>query len=110
MGRSLAVWNHIHLHFFFQATFTLIPDAQILPQYLNALIGGIAGLLYLAVNDIGILGGDVSFKFEFILGVPFLQRFICVFDSDNNQVGIANNPYTNDNVNVITRDVVYPEL
>jgi cathepsin E len=78
-----------------------------MPQFLNIPIGGITTLLYLAVNDIGTLGGPFGGgSVHFIFGKALLERFYCVFDFGNKRVGFANTPSTFANLNVNTRFVV----
>ena len=80
--------------FFYQANFTLTPDAQVWPQSLNAHFGGVASQILLIAVDIGVQSFDV------VLSMTFLQRFYSVFDSGNNQVGLAQTPFTNAILNV----------
>ena len=78
-----------------------------MPQSLNKLIVGNNAdpdLLYLIVGDIAILGEDVPFSF--VVGTSVLQRFLFVFDSDNEQIGVAKTRLTDDTVNVNTRFLV----
>ena len=67
-----------------------------MPQYLNTVMGGVANQIYLIVGDIGTAIGGPSF----ILGTTVLERFYCVFDTANKQVGLANTPFTNANLNL----------
>lgn len=72
-------------------TFELTANAQIFPRSLNADIGGVAGAIYLIVNDIGSNSGE---GLDFINGYAFLERFYSVFDTTNKRVGFANTPFT----------------
>jgi cathepsin E len=74
----------------------LTANAQIWPRNLNSDIGGVSGNIYLIVADIGFPSGG---GFDFILGVPFLQRFYSVFDTANQQVGLAYTTLTYANTN-----------
>ena len=76
---------------FDQVTFGLTPNGQIWPRALNADIGGVAGSIYLIVNDIGTNSGS---GLDFINGQTFLERFYSVFDTGNKQVGLATTPFT----------------
>ena len=89
MGRSLAVWNNTFP--FHQTTFELTANGQIWPRSLNTAIGGTAGNIYLIVSDNNANSGSGD---DFSLGLPFLERFYCVFDTANNRVGLATTPYT----------------
>jgi len=73
-------------------TFSLSANAQIWPRALNTDIGGVAGTIYLITADIGALAGG---GLDFINGQSFLERFYSVFDTTNNQVGLAATPFTN---------------
>ena len=88
----------LNFFFFNQGAFSLNRDAQILPQSLNALIGGDPNKIYLIVKDIGDIGPGIS---TFILGYAFLQRLYCVLDSANKRVGFANTEHTFAEVNYI---------
>ena len=91
-ARSLVVWSHISLPFFFhQVAFELTPNAQIWPRNFNADVGGIAGKIYLIVSDIGTKSGS---GMDFILGQAFLERFYSVHDTGNSQVGLATTSFT----------------
>jgi cathepsin E len=93
---SVVSYSSISLPLFNQANLTLTADAQIWPQNLNSVIGGIAGNVYLIVNDIGTPTGS---GLDFTLGMAVLQRFYSVFDSGNNQVGFAETNFTNAEIN-----------
>ena len=69
----------------------LVPDAQAWPRALNTDIGGIAGAIYLIVNDLGTPSGE---GFDFVNGFAFLERFYSVFDTANNRVGFAETQFT----------------
>jgi len=79
-----------------QNTYTLTPNAQIWPRHINYEIGGSAGLIYLVVKDIG---GNSGSGFDFILGLPFLQRFYSVYDTTNSRVGFATTQFTDALIN-----------
>jgi cathepsin E len=72
-------------------SFTLTPNAQIWPRALNTDIGGVAGSIYLIVNDLGSPSGE---GLDFINGFGFLERFYAVFDTANKRVGFATTPFT----------------
>lgn len=76
-------------------------------------MGGVASRIYLVVHNSGFPRGEA---FDFHFGVPALERFVCVFDTANRQVGFANTRFTNANLNFLnladwnTRYVEYIEL
>ena len=76
--------------------YTLTPNAQIWPRYLNNMIGGNSNSIYLVVTNIGWNSGS---GLDFILGYTFLERFYSVFDTTNSAVGFATTVYTNANTN-----------
>ena len=88
----------INLFSFFlnQAQFTLTADAQVLPQSLNVLMGGVANKIYLIVQDIG---HDSGAGVDFIFGTVVLQRFYCVLDTGNQRIGFAETWHTNASIN-----------
>jgi cathepsin E len=55
-------------------------------------MGGTAGAIYLIVASIGTPSGQ---GLDFINGMTFLERFYSVFDTANQQVGLATTPFTN---------------
>lgn len=63
---------------------------------LNEDVGGTADGFFLIVGDLGSPSGE---GFDFVNGMVFLERFFAVFDSTNNQVGIANTQFTNSTIN-----------
>ncbi|KAL5478548.1 hypothetical protein ACEPAI_2732 [Sanghuangporus weigelae] len=73
-----------------------ITNAQTFPRALNSAIGGSAGVIYLVIGDLGQTGGS---GLDFINGMSFLERFYSVFDSTNNQVGLATTAHTFDTTN-----------
>ena len=75
-----------------QSVFEFTPNAQIWPRSLNTVIGGTAGSIYLIVAD---LGRDSGSGLDFINGQTWLERFYSVYDTEKQQVGIANTPFTN---------------
>ncbi|KZV69141.1 acid protease [Peniophora sp. CONT] len=72
-------------------TFELTPNAQLWPRALNTAIGGTADGIYLIVSDLGTPSGQ---GLDFINGQSFLERFYAVFDTTNQQVGIATTDFT----------------
>ncbi|KJA28403.1 hypothetical protein HYPSUDRAFT_33774 [Hypholoma sublateritium FD-334 SS-4] len=72
-------------------TFELTANGQLWPRALNTDIGGVAGRIYLIVNDLGSNSGE---GLDFINGFGFLERFYSVFDTANNRVGFATTPFT----------------
>ncbi|KZV75452.1 acid protease [Peniophora sp. CONT] len=77
-------------------SFELTPNAQLWPRSLNSDIGGTEDGLYLIVNDIGTNSGE---GLDFINGYAFLERFYSVFDTTNNQFGLATTQFTNATTN-----------
>ncbi|KDR80341.1 hypothetical protein GALMADRAFT_1191935 [Galerina marginata CBS 339.88] len=73
------------------STFELTANAQIWPRSLNADIGGSSGKIYLVTGDLGSNSGE---GLDFINGYSFLERFYSVFDTENQQVGLATTPFT----------------
>ncbi|KAF8971720.1 aspartic protease [Flammula alnicola] len=71
--------------------FELTANAQLWPRSLNTDIGGVAGTIYLIVNDLGTNSGQ---GLDFINGFGFLERFYAVFDTANKRVGFANTAFT----------------
>ncbi|KAL1950685.1 hypothetical protein VTO73DRAFT_5809 [Trametes versicolor] len=77
-------------------SFELTPNAQIWPRALNSTIGGEEGKIYLVASDLGNQSGQ---GLDFINGFAFLQRFYSVYDTGNNQVGLATTPFTDAETN-----------
>ncbi|KAL5514599.1 hypothetical protein ACEPAG_1915 [Sanghuangporus baumii] len=77
-------------------TFEFTRNAQTFPRVLNSAIGGSAGVIYLVIGNLGQAGGS---GLDFINGMSFLERFYSVFDSTNNQVGLATTTHTFDTTN-----------
>jgi cathepsin E len=78
-------------------SFELTPNAQIWPRKLNAVLpGGKANDIYLVVRDLGQNSGQ---GLDFILGVPFLERFYSVYDTRHRRVGLATTQFTNAVIN-----------
>jgi cathepsin E len=75
----------------YQATFEFTANAQIWPRAINTLIGGTADGIYLIVTDIGSKKGS---GLDFILGQTFFERFYSVYDTANQQVGLATTSFT----------------
>lgn len=59
-------------------------NAYTWPRHLNQEIGGHSGAIYLTIADLGTRSGE---GLDFILGVPFFERFYVVFDTANQRVG-----------------------
>jgi hypothetical protein len=72
--------------------FALIPNAQIWPRSLNAVIGGEEGKIYLVAVSTEPVNG-----LDFINGYVFLERFYSVYSASGSQslVGFATTPHTN---------------
>ena len=83
--------THTYLFFFDQVQFELTANAQIWPRVLNSDLGGVSGNIYLIVGDTGSPSGK---GLDFVLGIAFLERFYSVFDTANQQVGLAYTPFT----------------
>jgi cathepsin E len=64
--------------------YELTVNAYTWPRHLNTEIGGRNGDIYLTIADLGTNSGQ---GMDFILGVPFFERFYVVFDTANQQVG-----------------------
>ncbi|KAL5497759.1 hypothetical protein ACEPAH_2690 [Sanghuangporus vaninii] len=77
-------------------TFEFTRNAQTFPRALNSAIGGSAGAIYLIIGD---LGQDSGSGLDFINGMSFLERYYSLFDSTNNQVGLATTAHTFDTTN-----------
>ncbi|EPS97851.1 aspartic proteinase [Fomitopsis schrenkii] len=77
-------------------SYELTANAQIWPRSLNSLIGGQNDQIYLVVSDIGTESGQ---GLDFINGFSFLERYLSVFDTANNQVGFAPTQFTNATTN-----------
>lgn len=65
-------------------------------RQLNEAAGGQADAIYLPFADLGTYSGQ---GLDFVNGMVWLQRYYFVYDSGNNQVGIAVTEYTNSTVN-----------
>ena len=75
----------------------------VLPIYLllmsqrrfNNELGGTADGIYGIVANLGVPPPLVPvFNAAFVLGMVFLERFYSVFDTTNNQIGLATTPFT----------------
>lgn len=77
-------------------SYALTPNAQLWPRSLNTQIGGTAGSIYLIVGNLGTPSGQ---GLDFINGYAFLERFYSVYDTTNQQVGLATTSYTNATTN-----------
>ena len=74
---------------FKQVSFTLIPDAQVLPLYNNhSLKGGQSGKIYLAIGLLNTNSSDWECNISFF----FFERYRIRFDYANNRVGLAPTP------------------
>ena len=71
--------------------FEFITNAQIWPRSLNSLIGGTATGIYLVVNDIGSPSGQ---GLDVINSLALLERFYTVYDTTNEQIGVATTQFT----------------
>ncbi|KAJ8593242.1 acid protease [Rhizopogon salebrosus TDB-379] len=78
------------------STFTLTPNGQIWPRFLNTNLGGSSSYVYLIVGDLGTPSGE---GLDFIKGYTFLERFYSVFDTDNSCVGFATTSFTTSTIN-----------
>lgn len=77
-------------------TFELTANAQIWPRALNSALGGDTGKIYLVTADMGSNSGS---GLDFIDGFVFLQRFYSVYDTSNNQLGLATTQFTSATTN-----------
>lgn len=77
-------------------TYTLVPNAQIWPRALNAVIGGTSDRVYLIVTNLDTPSGV---GLDFVNGMCFLERYYSVYDSDQNRIGLAWTEYTSATVN-----------
>ncbi|EMD38755.1 hypothetical protein CERSUDRAFT_47733 [Gelatoporia subvermispora B] len=77
-------------------TYEWTADAQIWPRSQNSLIGGTDDNVYITIASDGTPSGTGR---DFTLGLVWLERFYVVYDSANNQVGLANTQYTNSTIN-----------
>ena len=76
--------------------YELNANAQIWPRALNDVVGGDKKSIYLVVYD---LGSMLSTELGFIAGMPFLERYYSVFDTDRSRVGFATTPFTYADIN-----------
>ncbi|KIM89433.1 hypothetical protein PILCRDRAFT_95260 [Piloderma croceum F 1598] len=77
-------------------TFELTANAQIWPRASNSALGGDTGKIYLVTADLGSNSGS---GLDFIDGFVFLQRFYSVYDTGNNQLGLATTQFTSATTN-----------
>ncbi|KAH8102739.1 acid protease [Cristinia sonorae] len=76
-------------------TFELTPNAQIFPRQFNTLIGGSQDGIYGIIANLGIPRPVVPvFNSAFVNGMAFLERFYSVYDTANNQIGLATTEFT----------------
>ncbi|KAN0074477.1 Aspartic peptidase domain containing protein [Tylopilus felleus] len=66
--------------------FTLDVESQLLPEGMNTAWGGDAGKHYGIIVPIGHFSGQ---GFDFILGIPFLEKYYTVYDADKQRIGFA---------------------
>ncbi|KAG2365280.1 aspartic peptidase domain-containing protein [Suillus spraguei] len=72
--------------------FSLVPNAQIWPRYLNRIIPGAENDgIYLIIKSLDTATGA---GLDFIVGYTFMQRFYTVLDRDNREVGFAMTSFT----------------
>ncbi|KAN0079862.1 Aspartic peptidase domain containing protein [Tylopilus felleus] len=75
------------LHFKFgDHTFTLDGNSQLFPQWISRLAGGDTGKRHSVVCPIGHVAGRGS---DFVLGIPFMEKYYTVFDAERQQIGFA---------------------
>ncbi|KAJ6586039.1 aspartic peptidase domain-containing protein [Mycena capillaripes] len=74
--------------------FSLTPNAQIWPRALNAAIGGKPNQIYLVVSTLGPSEG-----INFILGMPFLQRYYTIYNYAEETFQIWTTAFTNATTN-----------
>ena len=91
---SVGSYLSISFLLFNQVDFTLTADAQIWPQSLNYLLGGVADKIYLIV--VKTAAHELA---DFLLCNTFLERFYSVFDTGNKRVGLAQTSFTYANLN-----------
>ncbi|TCD61234.1 hypothetical protein EIP91_008721, partial [Steccherinum ochraceum] len=76
-------------------TFEFTANAQIFPRQLNTVIGGTPDGIYGIVANLGIPRPVVPvFNSAFVNGMAFLERFYSVYDTTNNQIGLATTSFT----------------
>ena len=76
--------------------YELNANAQIWPRAFNIDVGGDNSSIYLVVFD---LGPEYSLELGFIAGMPFLERYYSVFDTDHSRVGFATTKFTYAEIN-----------
>lgn len=76
-------WNLLFFFLYYQNSFALTPDAQIVSRSVTG------DKIFLAVARIKPLAG-----YDYILGETFLKRFYSVFDTAYKRVGFATTQYT----------------
>ena len=79
-----------------QNTYSLTANAQIWPRTLNHFIEGSNNYIYLVIVDLGRNSGT---GVDFHLGYVFLERFYTVYDTTNQNIGIATTPWTTVTIN-----------
>ncbi|KAG2351277.1 aspartic peptidase domain-containing protein [Suillus spraguei] len=78
-------------------TYSLTPNAQIWPRFLNNKVNGDRNAIYLIVKDMGIR--PIAPRVNFINGYLFLQRFYTVFDTEYSIIGFAETAFTHATTN-----------
>ncbi|KAH9990271.1 aspartic peptidase domain-containing protein [Russula vinacea] len=76
--------------------YELNANAQIWPRALNIDVGGDNSSIYLAVYN---LGPEYSSGFGFVAGMPFLERYYSVFDTNHSRIGFATTKLTYAEIN-----------
>ncbi|KAJ7886055.1 acid protease [Mycena leptocephala] len=74
--------------------FPLTPNAQIWPRALNVAIGGKPNQIYLVISTLGPSEG-----INFILGMPFLQRYYTIYNYADETFEMFTTPFTNATTN-----------
>ncbi|KAG2361091.1 hypothetical protein BDR07DRAFT_1288061 [Suillus spraguei] len=89
---TLAQYNNLlNLDFHIgQEVYSLKPNAQIWPRFLNSAINGADDAIYLVVRNLGPPNGGC----DFLLGYVFLQRFYTVLDERFSRIGFAKTLFT----------------
>ncbi|KAG2070863.1 aspartic proteinase [Suillus decipiens] len=80
-----------------EQTYSLSPNAQIWPRWLNHRIGGTANGIYLVIKNLNRPTGSGTYNLR--LGYVFLQRFYSVVNVVDSSVGFATTAYTDATTN-----------